>query len=86
MSPHQNLTQFTPNIQPYATINNNYSHNQHLIRNNSQNMTEFNYNPINNNMQRSPTQFWDKTKGPYGVRSKKWIFIKKVNSVNIKTI
>ena len=68
MSPPQNLTQFTPNIESYATINNNYSHNQNMKRNNSQNMTQFNYNPINNNMQRSPTQFWDKTRGPYGVR------------------
>ena len=70
MSPPQNLTpnQLSPNIQPYATINNNYSHNQNFKRNNSQNMTQFNYNPINNNMQRSPTQFLDKTRGPYGVR------------------
>ena len=67
MSPPQNLKQFTPNMQSYSTINNNYSHNQNLRRNNSQNMTAFNYNPINNNMQRSPTQLWDKTKGPYGV-------------------
>ena len=33
-----------------------------------QNKTTFNYNPIHNSMQRSPTQFWDRTRGPYGVR------------------
>ena len=67
MSPSQSQTQnqFTPNIPSYATIN-NYRDNppRHLY----QSKTQLNYNPINNNMQRSPTQFWDKTRGPYGVR------------------
>ena len=66
MSPPQSQTQnqFTQNIPSYATIN-NY---RDKPRNISQNKTSLNYNPINNNMQRSPTQLWDKTRGPYGVR------------------
>ena len=52
-------------MQSYATINN---YRENPSRHISQNKTALNYNPINNNMQRSPTQFWDKTRGPYGVR------------------
>ena len=61
-----NKNQFTPNIPSYATIDNNYNNN--LRRNISQSKTSSNYNPVNNSIQRSPTQFWDKTRGPYGVR------------------
>ena len=64
MSPPQNSTHNNFQNNSYATINTNFNH----PRNISQNKTSFNYNPINNNMQRSPTQFWDKTRGPYGVR------------------
>ena len=57
-----NLQYFSPNISSYATIDNNRNH--PIISN----RTSFNYSPMNNNnMQRSPTQFWDKTRGPYGV-------------------
>ena len=58
-----NLKYFSPNISSYATIDSNINH--PIISN----RTSFNYSPMNNNnnMQRSPTQFWDKTRGPYGV-------------------
>ena len=28
----------------------------------------YNYNPMSNTMQRSQSQLWDRTRGPYGVR------------------
>ena len=45
----------------------NYSHNLNLNRKFPSNAISLNYNPIKNNMSRSPTQYWDKTRGPYGV-------------------
>ena len=65
MSPPPNQSQ-SKNIPSYSTIN-NYNHNHNFQRSNSQIRTSFNHNPVNNNMHRSPTQFYDKTKGPYGV-------------------
>ena len=29
---------------------------------------QYNYNPMSNTMQRSQSQLWDRTRGPYGVR------------------
>ena len=54
-----------PNISSYSTIN---------IYNNKPNpyrqfpTDKLSQNEIRSGMSRSPTQFWDKTKGPYGVR------------------
>jgi len=65
--PNQVQNNLTPNISSYATIN-NYSRVHNSPNHIPQNKTSLNYNPITNNMRRSPTQIYDKTRGPYGVR------------------
>ena len=54
-----------PNMQSYSTIN-IYSHKPNPYRQFSNDKAS--QNEIHSGMSRSPTQFWDKTKGPYGVR------------------
>ena len=54
-----------PNMQSYSTIN-IYSHKPNPHRQFSTDKAS--QNEIHSGMSRSPTQFWDKTKGPYGVR------------------
>ena len=54
-----------PNKQSYSTIN-IYSHKPNPYRQFSTDKAS--QNEIHSGMSRSPTQFWDKTKGPYGVR------------------
>ena len=36
--------------------------------NNNNPIMLYNYNPMSNTMQRSQSQLWDRTRGPYGVR------------------
>ena len=54
-----------PNMQSYSTIN-IYNHKPNPYRQFPTDKTS--QNEIRSGMSRSPTQFWDKTKGPYGVR------------------
>ena len=54
-----------PNMQSYSTIN-IYNHKPNPYRQFPTDKAS--QNEIRSGMSRSPTQFWDKTKGPYGVR------------------
>lgn len=50
----------------FSTLNNIYSNNNN--KNSNFPILTYNYNPMNNRMQRSQSQLWDRTRGPYGVR------------------
>ena len=52
--------------QSFSTLNNIYSNNNN--KNSNFPILTYNYNPMNNRMQRSQSQLWDRTRGPYGVR------------------
>ena len=52
--------------QSFSTLNNIYSNNNN--KNSNFPILTYNYNPMNNRMQRSKSQLWDRTRGPYGVR------------------
>ena len=50
----------------FSTLNNHFDNNNN--NNNNFPILAYNYNPMNNTMQRSQSQLWDRTRGPYGVR------------------
>ena len=52
--------------QSFSTLNNIYLNNNN--KNSNFPILTYNYNPMNNRMQRSQSQLWDRTRGPYGVR------------------
>ena len=52
--------------QSFSTLNNIYSNNNN--KNSNFPILTYSYNPMNNRMQRSQSQLWDRTRGPYGVR------------------
>ena len=62
-----NINNNSPGLrQSFSTLNNIYSNNNN--KNSNFPILTYNYNPMNNRMQRSQSQLWDRTRGPYGVR------------------
>ena len=51
--------------QSFSTLNTNRLN---KINNSNLPILTYNYNPMNNTMQRSQSMLWDKSRGPYGVR------------------